>query len=338
MNSKPGLDQRTDTTAAAGAVARIYAPVQNDLPLVERELQTTANVEFPLLGDLLRHVLQTNGKRLRPALALLTARLGDYDLERIVPNAAAIEVLHTATLVHDDLVDHSDTRRGNPTLNSVWSMGATVLVGDYLFARSADLVARTENTRVIRRFSQTLMVICDGVLRELFSARNWQQTREDYFARIGSKTAALFAAATESGAILAGLPEPAIQSLYQYGHRLGMAFQIVDDILDCIGDERELGKPVGGDLLQGTLTLPSLLLLEEHPQDNPVRAMFSSTDGSRDLEAAIQMIRDSSVVSRSYEVARGYADDARQALVDLPPSSALDSLVTLTDYVLWRRR
>jgi geranylgeranyl pyrophosphate synthase len=312
--------------------------VQADLGLVERELESVSRVDFPLLGDLLRHVLTPTGKRLRPALALLSARLGDFGAAGVIPTAAAIEVLHTATLVHDDLVDNASVRRGTPTLNSVWSMGPTVLVGDYLFAQSAEMVSRTGNTRVIRRFSETLMVICDGVLRELFSARDSQLTREDYFRRIGSKTAALFAAATESGAVLAGLPEPAIDALYTYGHNLGMAFQIVDDILDCIGDERELGKPVGSDLLQGTLTLPSMIAIDEHPNENPVRAMFSSTDGRRDLAAALALIRVSSAVPASYNVAAAYAETARSALADLPHGPALASLDALAEYVVRRRR
>ena len=179
--------------------------------------------------------------------------------------AAAVETLHNATLVHDDLIDNALVRRGMTTLNAVWNKGATVLAGDYLFARAAGFAAETENVRVVQLFAETLRIICEGELRQLFSARQWRQAKEDYYPRIFAKTASLFASATRSGAILGGASPEQEQALYDYGHHLGMAFQIVDDILDYSGDEATLGKPVGGDLRQGIVTLPSSIICKCTP-------------------------------------------------------------------------
>ena len=319
-------------------LAELFRPIAADLPAVERTLQSVRNVEFPLLAELIGHVLNKSGKKLRPALTLLAGRPFAYEanLGRLIPMASAMELLHTATLVHDDMVDGALTRRGQSTLNSLVSRGTTVLVGDYLFAKSADLVAETENVRAMTLFARTLMVICDGELRQLFSGFNWKQTREEYYRRINGKTASVFSTATECGAILAGANAEQIASLRDYGYYLGMAFQIMDDILDYIGSEDELGKPAASDLRNGTVTLPALLLMERMSDPNPIKELFESGRIEEQLPRAVQLIRETGVIEESVAIAREFSRQAVGALQPVPDGEAKEALAALAEFVVAR--
>lgn len=318
-------------------VATLYGPVQQDLPLVEATLDSIKQTDFPVLAEMLSHVLAGGGKRLRPALALLAGSYRDYTLEQLVPLAASVELLHTATLVHDDVIDMAATRRGRSTANSLYDNAASVMLGDFMFAHAADLVARTGNVRVIRLFARTLMHMATGELDQDVSAFDWSRNVQDYLRRIGGKTASLLATACEGGAIISGAPEDWIEALRDYGQSLGMAFQIVDDLLDFTGDEEQMGKPVGSDLMQGTLTLPSLLLMEANPRDNPIRRLFQARRGNKvKLEIAVRAVLESGAIARSREVADGYAKQALAALDHLPPGETTQTLTQLVDYVLER--
>jgi geranylgeranyl pyrophosphate synthase len=315
----------------------IFDPVLGDLALVEDAIQQVGVVEYPLLASLLEHVLATRGKRVRPALVLLAASFNQYRLDRLVPLSAAIELLHTATLVHDDLIDNAPTRRGQPTLHSFASKSATVLVGDYLFAKAAALCTETESVRVMRVFGETLMTICDGELKQLFTAGFWRQSREQYYAKIERKTASLIRTATETGAILSGAPEDQIALLRAYGHNLGMAFQIADDVLDFVGTEVELGKPVGSDLRQGTITLPAISLLEEDPDNAAIRRVFDDADLSDGaIGAAVDAVKRSSGLAVALDEARRFAREAFRCLEPLPATPERRTLELLTDYVVER--
>ncbi len=316
----------------------IFEPILTEIPLVEERLRAVAEADFPQLAQLLGHVLRREGKRIRPALTLLAGKFHHYNLELLIPMATAIELFHTATLVHDDTIDNSATRRGLPTLSSIWGSEVAVLAGDYLFAKSADLVATTGNLRVITLFAQTLMTICSGQLEENFSACDPEQSRQQYYDRSGKKTASLFSAAAESGAILSEAPEEAVQALKSYGYNLGLAFQIVDDILDFTAGEEELGKPVAGDLLQGILTLPAILFMEQHPEDNPIKEMLAGKDEEANLKRAIESIRNSPIIAESYGIARDFSAQACHALEVLPDSPVRRALRQLADYVIQRQR
>jgi len=318
-------------------VVSLYGPVQGDLSLVEAALNSIRNTDFPALAEMLGHVLDTGGKRMRPALALLAGHYRDYNLEQLVPLAASVELLHTATLVHDDVIDMAATRRGRPTANSVYDNAASVMLGDFMFAHAADLVAQTGNVRVIRLFARTLMRMATGELDQDVSAFDWSRGVRDYLRRIGGKTASLVATACEGGAIISGAPEEWIQALRDYGQNLGMAFQIKDDMLDFTGDEERLGKPVGSDLMQGTLTLPSLLLMETSPRDNPIKTFFQARRGSKlKLELAVRAVLESGSIARSREVAERYAAQARATLDGLPANETTRTLTGVIDYVLER--
>jgi geranylgeranyl pyrophosphate synthase len=319
-------------------VATIYAPVQRDLDRVEETLDSIKLVEeFPELQGMLEHVLTGAGKRLRPAIALLAGTFGDYRPDLLVPLAASIELLHTATLVHDDVIDRSPTRRGRPTANALFDNQAAVMLGDFMFAHAADLTARTGSIEVVRLFSRTIMAIVNGELRQDLTAYDYGQDVVGYFHRIGGKTASLFAASAEGGALLGGVPPEWVAALRDYGENLGMAFQIVDDILDFSGSEEEMGKPVGSDLMQGTLTLPSLLLLERSPKNNPIKKLFRNRRRREHLAEAIFMIQNSDILDESHRVARDFAARACAPLDSLPDTPSRSALVELADHVLGRR-
>jgi geranylgeranyl pyrophosphate synthase len=304
------------------------------LAAVERALADTAQPEHPLLGPMLSMVLPGSGKRLRPALALLTGHLGTYDAERLLHMATGVELLHAASLVHDDVVDESDLRRGAQTLFTRVGNALAVLVGDYLFAQSATRCVATGDVRVIGLFAQTLASMCQGQIEEASRGNRPEETltREQYYQTIWGKTASLFVLACEGSAILAGLSEPQIAAMRRYGDRLGLAFQVVDDILDFIGEEAELGKPVGSDVRQGTITLPVICLRELVSADE-LRAAFAEDDRS----TVIDLVRTSGAVEQAQAEADSLLAEARAALAELPDGAARDALESLTHYVVERR-
>jgi len=312
--------------------------VQEDLVKVEDELRSVSEVDSPCLSELLDYVIRGGGKRIRPMLTLLAGKFYDYNLSYLLPMATAVELLHTATLVHDDAIDNSLIRRGRPTINSMWGEDKAVLLGDYLFAKAGEFTAATGNQRVIMLFAQTLETISAGELNQVFNAFNLEQTRQHYFQRISSKTASLFSMATESGAILSQAPEESVQALKRYGYNLGTAFQIVDDILDFTGTEEEMGKPIGSDLAQGTLTLPAMLLLERFPEDNPVKRLFQNGDKQKNIELAIELVCNSSIAQECYAVATDYCSKAFHNLSLSPDNASRQTLIQLADYIIRRKR
>lgn len=316
----------------------IYAPVQEDLVQVKQEIDAVSQVDFSWLSELLRYSLGGNGKGIRPALTLLAGKFYRYDLDTLLPMAVATELLHVATLAHDDAIDRSEVRRSRPTLYKVWGEDKAVLLGDYLFAKAGELAATTRNLRVIRLFAQTLRIISTGELAQAFSSFSLEQTYEQYIQRISYKTASLFTLATESGATLSEAPEESIKALSDYSYSLGVAFQIVDDVLDFVGTEEELGKPTGSDLDQGTLTLPAMLLLERYPEDNPVQKLFQGGDKRANTERAIEMVRNSPIIDECYRVAADYCARASRSLDCLADNASHRSLVSLADFILSRKR
>ncbi len=318
-------------------LSRIYEPIQEDLDRVKNKLRSISRVDFTWLSEQLGYVVRGGGKGIRPALTLLTGKFYSYNLKYLLPMATAVELMHTATLIHDDAIDKSVVRRGRPTIYKIWGEEAAILLGDYLFAKAGEHVSDTQNPRVIKLFSQTLATISSGELYQLLGAFNAEQTRQQYLQRISGKTASLFSLATASGAILSNAPEKSVKALKEYGYNLGIAFQIVDDILDFTGNEDKLGKPTGSDLAQGTLTLPAMLLMERYPENNPVKQVFEGRDKQKNIELAIEMIRNSSIVQECYQVASEYRDKAHRNLKLLPENISRRVLSSLADYVVSRK-
>ncbi|MXW23993.1 MAG: polyprenyl synthetase family protein [Chloroflexi bacterium] len=315
----------------------LYGPVADDLPAVDELLESLYNVDFPWLREMLEAALGGGGKRMRPAVSLLAGRLGNYDLDLLVPMAASVELLHTATLVHDDVIDMAEERRGRPTAASQFNNAPSVMLGDYMFAHAAEFVARTGNIRVIRNFADTLRVMATGELSQDISAYEYSRDVQRYLDRIYGKTASLFATASEGGAIVCGAPEPHVEAARRYGAQLGMAFQIVDDVLDFSATSEELGKPAGSDLLAGTLTLPALLYMERYPDDNPIRRAFDGVRRRANLQRAIEEIRASGLLDESLETGSRFATEAVEALDALPAGEPRDTLERLAEFVIERR-
>jgi len=323
----------TQTTTTAD----IFVPISADLAAVEAKLRQAAlENQHPALTSALDHLLASGGKRVRPATALLTARLFDADPGHAVALAAALEMLHTATLVHDDLIDGSLLRRGLPTLNAQWTPGATVLTGDFLFARAAELASETNSVRVMGVFSRTLMVIVNGEINQMFVGRG-QASQDAYLERIYAKTASLFAVAAEAAAILGAADERTVAAMRVFGREIGMAFQIVDDILDFSGDQARLGKPVGSDLRQGLFTLPVLRYMAQHPDDANVADLLNGHAGEPErVERVVAAVRNSSAIPEALAEAKAYVARAQAALLVAPANEYRQALADLAEYFVSR--
>jgi geranylgeranyl pyrophosphate synthase len=312
--------------------------VAEDIKQVEEKMRSGVSERYSDLQAVIDYLIGAGGKRLRPALTLMAANFYPVDKEKSYSLAASVELLHTATLVHDDLIDNSLFRRGLPTLNASWTPGATILTGDYLFARSAELAAETDNVRIVRIFAQTLMTIVGGELQQLFNdGHDRVPSREEYHQRIYAKTASLFAAGTETGSILCGAPEDEIQALRNYGYHLGMAFQIVDDILDFRGDEDRMGKPVANDLRQGIATLPVMLFAEKSPNHPTLlKAVRREPVNDKEILALVEQIRASGCVEAAMEEARRFASQAQADLATLPHNPYREAMYGIADYTVAR--
>jgi geranylgeranyl pyrophosphate synthase len=321
-------------------IADIVESLHDDLARVEARVRLAAEVEFPQLSRILQAIISSGGKRLRPMLLLLSAKAWEYDLDALVPAAAGVEMLHTASLVHDDTIDRSQLRRGQPTLNSLFDSGTVILIGDYLFAQSAILAAATMNPRVVAVFASTLADICDGQLREVFTAHRLDQTREEYERRIYGKTASLFAGSAEMGAILGGASEDQIRNLRSFGSEVGMAFQIIDDVLDIRSTTDTTGKPVNLDLRQGTITLPTMLFLQGANGSmrlSEVERIVSRDDATEDDYVAVAtMIEESGAVDQSVEAARTFVTRAQARLESVPDHDVARQLSAFADLALER--
>ncbi len=313
----------------------IYAPVQTDLVEVRNTLRSISKIDMPWLAEQISYIVKETGKGIRPALTLLAGNFYQYDLNHLLPMAVSVELMHTATLVHDDAIDKASTRRGQATINSIWGDEIAILMGDYLFAKAGEFVADTETPRVIRLFSQTLATISSGEINQFRGAFEINQSRENYFHRIYGKTASLFSLSTQTGIILSKAPEKAVKVMKEYGDNLGIAFQVVDDILDFTSTETAMGKPVGSDLTQGTLTLPALMLLERYPDDNPVKKVFETKDREY-VTRAIDMVLNSSIIDDCYQVATEYSKAGCKNLLQLPENTSRESLFGLCEYVVKR--
>jgi geranylgeranyl pyrophosphate synthase len=314
-----------------------FTPVLNALQEVETLLRSQSYGAHQELGAALEHLLSSGGKRIRPAVGLLTAQMLGAPHDRMITLAAAVELLHTATLVHDDLIDGALLRRGNPTLNARWSPPATVLTGDFVFARAAKLAADTDHLPLMKLFAETLAIIVNGELTQLFTARGLT-SRENYYKRIYAKTASLIEMTTRVAAMISPVDETVIESMRVYGYNLGMAFQIADDVLDFTGDQREVGKPVGSDLLQGLITLPAIYYAEAHPDDPDVICLTSGCYSEHErMERLVQTVRKSSGVKKSLDEAQEYIQKAIQPLAGMPEKVERKALEDLARYTVTRK-
>jgi geranylgeranyl pyrophosphate synthase len=300
-------------------------------------MRSQAEESHPDLRAALEHLLAAGGKRVRPTLCLLVGNMLGGEEARLITLGAALEMLHTATLVHDDLIDGALLRRGLPTLNARWAPPATVLTGDFLFARAAKLAAEADHLALMKHFSETLAIIVNGELAQMFGSRG-VLSRDNYYKRIYAKTASLFEMTTRAAAMVSPVDENMVESMRDFGYQLGMAFQIVDDILDFTGDENAVGKPLGSDLLNGLVTLPAIYYAEMNPQDPDILSLpQGGWTNSENMARLIENIRGSKAVSRAMEEASGYIDRALAHLDPLPPCAEREALESLAKYIVDRR-
>jgi geranylgeranyl pyrophosphate synthase len=308
---------------------------------MEASLARLAETDDAILAPMLSSVLPGSGKRLRPALALLIGRMGATaeDLDGLNQMAVGVELLHTASLVHDDIVDESDTRRGGATLYARVGNALAVLVGDYLFSQAAQACVATGNLDVVRLFAETLGAMAQGQIddanRQLGGRHGWETlSREQYYRTIGGKTGSLFVLACKGTGLLVGLSPARVEALHVYGENLGLAFQVFDDILDFTATEQELGKPVGSDLRQGTITLPVILMRDRQLADGRFRAAFDSAD----IDLQVRLIQESGAIDAARAEADTLVARARSALSALPDGVERDALDALAAYVTHRDR
>ena len=312
--------------------------IQAGIEAVEKMMVTQADDYNGDLKSALSLLLSSGGKRIRPRVILLLGNILKANEETLITLASAIELLHTATLVHDDLIDGALLRRGVATLNSKWSAAATVLTGDFIFASAAYLAAKTNSIDVMKVFSTTLMTIVNGEVNQLFNSR-CNTSKADYYQRIYAKTASLFEAATHTTAILSPVSELDRDRMRRFGYELGMAFQIVDDVLDYSGDQAVVGKPVGGDLRQGLVTLPMLYYIDSNPQNAGVKELLQGKciENDETIDNLIREIISSSAIEQSLNEAEQFAKRALDLIADLPSSPHKDELVYLTESSIVRK-
>nr|WP_284708578.1 polyprenyl synthetase family protein [Sporomusa sphaeroides] len=290
-----------------------------------------------MVNDIGVHLVQAGGKRIRPALYLLCARGGVPNQAELLPMAVAIELIHMATLVHDDIIDNAATRRGRPTANARWGNHSSVLTGDYLFAKafSAIILARKNMLKIL---TDVICNICEGEIIQLKEAFNANQTEADYRLRVAQKTADFIAASCELGAIAGGLDEKSVIRVREYGYALGMAFQITDDILDITASAEQLGKPVGNDLRQGIVTLPVIYALKNSPRSDELRNIIINQKMSDDeVKRGLEIIHQTEAVEYSYGQVHTYLQHARNSLPATLNSSVRESLFAVADFVGLRK-
>ena len=319
---------------------RLAAMLAGDMEKVNGLIrERMASEHAPRIPEVTAHLVEAGGKRLRPMLTLASARLCGYEGPFHVHLAATVEFIHTATLLHDDVVDESDQRRGRPTANLLWDNPSSVLVGDYLFARSFQLMVETGSIRILDILANASATIAEGEVLQLTAARSLATDEEVYFKIIRGKTAALFAAATEVGGVIAGAPELHVAALRDYGDALGIAFQIVDDLLDYGGVTKQLGKNIGDDFRERKLTLPVIKAVAAGNAEERAfwsRVMELGEQREADLDQALALMHRHGTLSATRDAAAAWAAQAKAALAPLPADPLKDTLLELADFVVAR--
>jgi len=300
-------------------------------------MRSQADESHSDLRAALEHLLAAGGKRVRPTLGLLVGNMLGAPPDKLISLGAAVEMLHTATLVHDDLIDGALLRRGMPTLNARWSPPATVLTGDFLFARAAKLAAETDHLPLMRLFSETLAIIVNGELTQMFTSRGLI-SRDNYYKRIYAKTASLFEMTSRAAAMVSPAGDSTIEAMRDFGYQIGMAFQIVDDILDFNGEELAVGKPLGSDLLNGLVTLPAIFYAETNPDDVDVLSLPNGGwTNNENMTRLVENIRASRCTKKAMLEAEQHIDRALTILELNELSAERDALENLARYIVDRK-
>ena len=317
----------------------LFGPVAGDLSAVEAAMRADIGADPDVVAAPMADLFEAGGKRIRPALVLLSARCGRYDLERLMPAAMAVEMTHAATLVHDDVIDRSAVRRGRPTVAARLGDEAAIVIGDYYFAQAYEQAARTGSPEVVAILARSVMDICAGEVRQQAIRHRYATGVDEYMRRIEAKTATLLSACCRIGALLGELDGAQQSALSAYGRLLGLAFQIADDVLDYTASEPEIGKPIGHDIAEGFATLPLMLAMNDSRVSDRLHDILADTHELDNDEAqeVVALVRSSNGPSEALERARKHATAAQQQLRSIESGDVTDALAALAAYVVSRK-
>ncbi|MCK0472123.1 heptaprenyl diphosphate synthase component II [Halalkalibacter sp. APA_J-10(15)] len=316
-------------------LAEIYMQFQADIEMIENELEENVQAEHDVLTDASIQLLKAGGKRIRPVFVLLAARFGLYDIESLKHIAAPLELIHMGSLVHDDVIDDADLRRGKKTIKSQWDNRVAMYTGDFIFGKALETSTYFDNPKIHQILSNAMMEMCLGEIEQIRDQYNLNQNFRVYLRRIKRKTALLIAVSCQLGAIAANANTYIQNQLYQFGYYVGMSFQITDDILDFVGTEKQLGKPAGGDLLQGNVTLPALYAMYHHTDiRRKIDLFFQDIEGNADqINDILAMIKDTDAISYSIKISDQYLQKAFDTLETLPNQKEKRYLYEIASYI-----
>jgi heptaprenyl diphosphate synthase len=316
------------------SLASLYSYLKKDLNYIEEELEKTIEAQHPILEEASHRLLKAGGKRIRPVFVLLSGKFGDYNLEEIKKVAVSLELIHMASLVHDDVIDDASLRRGQKTVKAQWDNRVAMYTGDYIFARALEYITHLNKSKAHQVLSKALVEMSIGEVEQIKDQYNLDQSIRNYFLRIKRKTALLISVSCELGALAADAPKQEAQLLKQYGHYVGMMFQITDDILDFTGTEKQLGKPAGGDLKQGNVTLPVLLAMKDKEISSMITNYFNGNlENDKMLHDIINTIKSNQAIEQAKEVSDQYLKKALKVLDELPNIKAKKSLTQIAEYI-----
>ncbi|QUG41413.1 heptaprenyl diphosphate synthase component II [Psychrobacillus sp. INOP01] len=315
----------------------LYSDLKSDLDIIEKELAIAVNSSSHLLNEASLHLLRAGGKRIRPVFVLLAAKFGNYSIDSIKNVAVSVELIHMASLVHDDVIDDAETRRGRETVKAQWNNRVAMYTGDFLFANAIEYITDLQNTYAHEVLSQTMVELCIGEIIQIEDKHYLEQTVRDYLRRIKRKTAILISASCELGAIASDADEKTVEHLKRFGYYVGMSFQIIDDILDLTSTDEQLGKPAGSDLAQGNITLPVLYVKNDPVIEPLLREILEGTISDANRQLLLLKIRESDGINRAKQISNIYLQKALNEVKQLPANSAKKSLQNIALFMSKRK-
>lgn len=316
-------------------LADIYLRLKEDIDIIEEELEATVEAQDHVLREASTHLLKAGGKRIRPVFVLLAGKFGEYDIHSLKNIAVPLELIHMASLVHDDVIDDAELRRGKPTIKSQWDNRVAMYTGNFIFAKALEKATYFQQPRIHQILSHAFLEMCIGEVEQIRDQYKWDQTLRDYLRRIKRKTALLIAISCQLGAIAANASREDEKNLFRFGYYVGMSFQITDDVLDFIGTEKELGKPAGSDLRQGNVTLPALYAMSKHPSIR--KTIMETLDDpfveQLDIKHLLDLIKNFGGIDYSLRLSDKYLHKAFTALDKLPSIEARDYFRQIGEYI-----
>ena len=310
----------------------MYSFLNSDIDIIEKSLEETIQADSLLLRQTSLHTLQAGGKRIRPVFVLLAGKFGNYDIKILKDVAVALELIHMASLVHDDVIDDADIRRGKPTIKTKWGNKVAMYTGDYILALSLEVITDIKQPEVHKILSNTIVEVCIGEIQQIRDKYRFNQTFRDYFRRIKRKTALLIATSCQLGAIASGTHEDLHKKLFRFGYYVGMSYQIIDDILDFTSTEQTLGKPAGGDLLQGNITAPVLFALENSDIRTEIEKVHENMSRA-EIDKIISLIKQSGAIEKSLALSDLYLDKALELLKEFPANRVKKTLQDIAKFI-----